>query len=66
MLVPILTAESVTPGMQVQAALGFASVATSLAAMAAAEAQQKDFSNQLRGLNMSLHGIQSLLGSFHF
>ena len=62
MLIPILTAESVTPGMQAQAALGFASIAMATAALAAAEAEEREFSDALRGANMALHGIQSMLG----
>jgi hypothetical protein len=66
MLVPLLTAEAVTPGMQIQAAMGLASIAVAVSAMVAAELEQRELSDQLRGANMALHGIQSLLGVFSF
>lgn len=65
-LAPLFTAMEVTPGMQVQATLGFMSLITSLAALDAATREEKEFSDALRGANMALHGIQSLLGVFDF
>ena len=65
-LAPLFTAMEVTPGMQVQATLGFVSLITSLAALDAATREEKEFSDALRGANMALHGIQSLLGVFDF
>ena len=66
MLVPLLTAEAVTPGMQIQAAMGLASIGIAVSAMVAAELEQRELSDQLRGANMALHGIQSLIGVFNF
>ena len=66
LLTPILTAEAVTPGMQAQAAMGFASIALALSALVAAEAQEQEFSDALRGANMALHGIQSMIGMINF
>ena len=64
LLTPILTAQAVTPGMQIQAAIGFASIAVAVSALVAAELQQRELSDALRGANMALHGIQSLIGVF--
>jgi hypothetical protein len=64
-LTPIFAAEA-TAGDYVRAALGMASIATSLAALAAMQAEEKEMSDALRGANMAMHGIQSMLGSFSF
>lgn len=64
-LKPIFVAEAAA-GDYLRAALGMASIATSLAALAAMQNQERDISNALRGANMALHGIQSMIGSFHF
>ena len=65
-LAPLLSAQAVTPGMQIQAALGFASLGLAISALVAAEAEEKEFSDALRGANMALHGIQSFIGVFNF
>ena len=52
--------------MQIQAALGFASIAVAVSALVAAELQEKEFSDALRGANMAIHGVQSLIGVFSF
>ena len=65
-LAPLFTAMTVTPGMQAQAVLGAISIGTSLMALAAAQDQEKEFSDALRGANMALHGIQSMIGSWNF
>ena len=66
MLLPIFTAEAVTPGMQVNAALGMISIGIAIAALAAAEQEQNELALQLRGANMALHGIQSFIGAVNF
>lgn len=66
LLVPILSAQAVTPGMQLQAAIGFASIGLAVSALVSAELDQREVSDALRGANMALHGIQSLLGVFSF
>ena len=65
-LAPLFTAMEVTPGMQIQAGIGFLSLAMSISALVAAQAQEKEFSDALRGANMALHGIQSIVGSWNF
>ena len=62
LLTPLLTAAAVTPGMQIQAAMGFASIGLAVAALIAAEAEEREVSDALRGANMALHGIQSFIG----
>ena len=52
--------------MQIQAALGLASIAVAVSALVAAEMEEKEFSDALRGANMALHGIQSMIGVFSF
>ena len=65
-LYPLFTAMEVTPGMQIQATLGLISMGISLAALVAAQQEEKEFSDALRGANMALHGVQSMLGSMYF
>jgi hypothetical protein len=64
-LTPIFQAE-VAAHDYVSAAMGFASIALALSALIAAEAQEQEFSDALRGANMALHGIQAMIGSFNF
>ncbi len=66
MLLPIFTAEAVTPGMQAQAALGMISIGIAAAALAAAQQEEKELALQFRGANMALHGIQSIIGVLNF
>lgn len=66
LLTPILSAEMVTPGGQIQALMGFASIALAVGALVSAELEQREFSDALRGANMALHGVQSLIGVFSF
>jgi hypothetical protein len=61
-LKPLFTAKAAA-GDWISAAIGFASIGLSLAALSAAESQQKEISDQLRGANMALHGVQSLIGN---
>ena len=63
MLAPIFSAQAVS-GDYIRAAMGMASIAIAVSAMVAAEAQEREVSDALRGANMALHGIQSLLGVF--
>ena len=64
-LTPIFQAE-VAANDYVSAAMGMASIGIALAALAAAQAEEKQFSDALRGANMALHGIQSIIGSCDF
>ena len=64
-LTPIFQAE-VAAHDYVSAAMGFASIGLAMAALYAAQAQEQEFSDMLRGANMALHGIQSMIGSFNF
>ena len=64
-LAPLFTAKAVL-GDYVSAALGMASIGLAVSALVAAESDEREFSDQLRGANMALHGIQSLLGVFSF
>ena len=62
-LKPIFMAEAAA-GDYVRAAMGMASIGLSLAALASFEAGEKELSDQLRGANMALHGIQSMLSAW--
>lgn len=64
-LQPIFAAEAAA-GDYIRAALGMASIGTALFALAAMMGEQKEISDQLRGANMALHGIQALIGSFNW
>ena len=64
-LTPIFAAQA-SAGDYVRAAMGMTSIGIALAALAAMEAEEKDVSDALRGANMALHGIQSMIGSFGF
>ncbi len=66
MLLPIFTAEAVTPGMQANAILGMISIATAIAALSAAQKEEQELALQFRGANMALHGIQSIIGVLNF
>ena len=61
-LAPIFTMEAAA-GDYINAALGMASIATSVAALIAFQQQEKDVSDALRGANMALHGVQSMIGT---
>ena len=63
MLQPIFTAQAAA-GDYVRAALGMASIGLAISAMIAATLEEREVSDALRGANMALHGIQSLLGNF--
>jgi hypothetical protein len=65
-LTPLLQAEAVTPGMQIQAAIGLTNLGLATAAIIAASTKQAELSHQLMGITTSLHGISMMLGSFYF
>jgi len=64
-LTPIFAAQAST-GDWIRAAMGMASIGLALSALAAMQADEKQLSDQLRGANMALHGIQSMLGGFNW
>lgn len=64
-LVPIFAAEA-TAGDYVRAALGMVSIGLALQALAAMQGQHQELSDQLRGANMMLHGVQAMIGSFNW
>jgi len=57
---------SMNPWAVAQAILGLTSIGIATAALIAAESQQKEFSDALRGANMALHGVQSMMGLINF
>lgn len=65
MLAPIFAAKA-TAGDFLSAALGMVSIGLAVGALQAAENDEKEFSDALRGANMALHGIQSIIGSMNF
>jgi len=65
MLKPIVAAQATT-GDWVRAALGMTSIGLAIAATIAAQADYKKLELQIRGANMALHGIQSIIGSLNF
>jgi hypothetical protein len=66
LLTPILTAEAVTPGMQIQAAIGFSQVALSIVAAAAAQREAAEQENSFNNINSVLGSINSLIGAWNF
>lgn len=64
-LAPIFAAEAVA-GDYIRAAMGMASIGLALSALAAMKAEEKEMSDALRGANMALHGIQSMIGVINF
>ncbi len=64
-LKPIFTAQAVS-GDYIRAALGLASIGLGLAAVAAAEGEQRQLERQFRGANMALNSIQTYIGSINF
>jgi len=65
-LTPLFTAEAVTPGMQVQAALGFLQLGLSIAAIVNAQSQQSAITNQIQGGLNALNGTANLVGTMSF
>lgn len=61
LLTPILTAEEVTPGMQIQAAIGLINIGIATTALIAAQLQQGQIAQQLASANEGLHNIQTIL-----
>lgn len=53
---------SMNPWMVAQAALGLISIGTSIAALMAFQSEEKALSDALRGANMAMHGVQSVIG----
>lgn len=65
-LIPIFTAESITPGMQVQAALGFLELGMAMAALGQSQQQQAE-SQQMYSASLSvINSIQMFVGRSHF
>ncbi|MFX1371333.1 MAG: hypothetical protein ACFFCE_05690 [Promethearchaeota archaeon] len=61
LLTPILTAEAVTPGMQIQAAIGFLNIGIATTALIAAQLEQSKIAQQLASANEGLHNIQTII-----
>lgn len=72
MIYPVLQAAlagglaSMNPWAVAQALMGLASIGLATTALIAAQAQEKEYSDALRGANMALHGIQSMIGVIGF
>ena len=64
-LAPIFAAEAAA-GDYIRAAMGMANIGIALSAMRAMEAGEKELSDQLRGANMALHGVQAMIGQMGF
>lgn len=62
----ILTAESFVPGMAIPAALGLAELGVAIGATIAAQNEQADLARSLRGVAMSLGGVNQLIGNMYF
>ena len=54
------------PAGWIQAAIMLISLATATSSLASVVTGQRELSTQLRGVNMALHGIQSLMGDMYF
>ncbi len=63
---PILTMESVTPGMQVQAAIGFVNLGLAITAMVLAQSKQQEAARDIQNINFMLHSISNLVGSAYY
>ena len=55
---------TMSPYMIAQASLGLLSMGAAISALVAYEAEEKEFSDALRGANMALHGVSAMLGYF--
>jgi hypothetical protein len=64
-LKPLFMAKA-TAGDFVGAAMGMISIGLALSALYAAQQEEKEVSDSLRGANMALHGIQSIIGMVNF
>lgn len=62
---PLLTAESLTPGMQVQAAIGLINLAIAMEAIGMAARQQQELARGMMAINTTLHGMSMMLGSYY-
>lgn len=60
----IAAAIAATPGGQLQAGLMFISLITASLSLTSILAGQRELSTKIRGINMSLHGISSLMGMY--
>lgn len=65
-LQPLLAAESVTPGMQAQAALGFLNLGMAISAIVAAQFKQQVVSQKLMESMQIINGIQGFIGTINY
>lgn len=65
-LKPLLAATAMTPGMQIQAALGFSSLMLTLTALMAARAKQRQISKKIRNVDMVLNSVSAIIGMINF
>ena len=63
---PLLTAAAVTPGMQIQAAIGFANLVLTFAALSAAQQKKDEITQTISGMNGVLTGLSALIGTINF
>jgi vacuolar-type H+-ATPase subunit H len=61
---PIIAAEAVTPGMQVQAAIGSANLLLAMMAIASATKKRSEVSHQILAISTALHGVSMMLSSY--
>lgn len=63
---PLLTTAAVTPGMQIQAAIGFANLMFTFAALSAARQKRTAILQSITGINGILTGISAIIGTINF
>ena len=66
MLKPLLFAKAITTGDWVNFGIGMASLSVAIASAVAAQAKQSELARGLRGIDMSLLGLQQLIGMMNF
>ena len=62
---PLLSAQAMLPGQQIQAGIGIGNLMIALMAIEAARTQQEGMARQLMAINTSLHGMSMMLGSYY-
>ena len=65
-LTPLLTAQAVTPGMQIQAALGFINLALAVASIGFAQAQEAELAAQLASGMQALNSVNGMIGMMNW
>lgn len=63
---PLLTAAAVTPGMQIQAAIGFANLVLTFSLLAAAQQKKDEITQTISGFSGVLTSLSAIIGMINF